>query len=204
MRCILSARYSPRHGSEIDHLVRQAQFLHDHQSSPKEVICSIAKILPVNRGGGLHTILAQKLLSLFQARDESLSIHSVHLSPLNEVSIHTLLTSHQCTTQVVHATKKIQRFSPIPLDKTRKPLSKNPVWNACIRNEGLSIDLMRENVDTFEHRQGRVRKSIPWSCREYHRDSTSWWIYPDEPNTQVLLTKKGEYIAVRRSRAGTQ
>ncbi len=184
----------------MDHLVRQAQFLHDHQSSPKEVICSIAKTLPVDRGGVFHETLARHLADLLSEKGVPLPpTRTPHLPSLSPRFIQAMLVSRlRCTHHPLSSSKGLKKKAPsIPLDTAGMPLSKNVVWNACVRQKELSVDLLRENPDRFEHRQRRMRKNIPWSCRDYHRGSDGWWIYPKLPNTRLLFTRNGHYLGAK-------
>ncbi len=195
-----SARYSARHGSEIDHLLRSAQFLVDHHASEQEVMCSMATILPVGRGGGFHTLLAEKISLLFSEKRVPLPpTPTPKRERMSSRLIQAILvTQHGCHTMQRFPLQKKRKAPSIPLDSSGIPVSNNDVWNACVRNQSLSADLIRENPDTFEHRQGRIRKKIPWSCRDYHRGEAGWWIYPDQVNTELLFTRNGQYIGVKR------
>lgn len=73
-------------------------------------------------------------------------------------------------------------------------VSMNPVWNACVSGQNLTLDLIRSNADTFVHRQGTISKEFAMTCRDYHRGDVSMWQHPDYPGLEIQLDDKGRLI----------
>ncbi len=87
------------------------------------------------------------------------------------------------------------------IDADGYPISSNPVWNACIRGQGLSMALILSNPDHVEDRYGAGR---PLTCRDYHIGDVNVWTHPDHkgmeftwiPETKKLTLPTG-FVAVR-------
>lgn len=73
-------------------------------------------------------------------------------------------------------------------------VTSNPVWNACVTGQNLTLDLIKSNEDTYLHRQGRISKEFAMTCRDYHRGEVSMWQHPDYPGLAVKLDSKGRLI----------
>lgn len=192
------ARTAPRRGSEIDHILAQARFLFGHRGTdelpdsrmspftPQEVhvICAFRRSLPLDRGAGFTEVLAHHLVSFFYfAHHEDILIallrHDFCLSPA-----HRPVSAPVRTALHVH------------FDIKKRVISKNPVWNACVRGENLSVDLIRMNADVFIHRQGRMIKKVPYTCRDYHPGPQNLWLYPDQPGLRIFVDKKARLLGI--------
>jgi len=75
-------------------------------------------------------------------------------------------------------------------------VSKNPVWNACIRGGYVLPGFIRMNPDRFLHRQGRVRKEIPLTCRDYRRGNPNVWRHPDFLSAEIFTRADGRFLGV--------
>ena len=73
-------------------------------------------------------------------------------------------------------------------------VSSNPVWNACVSGENLTLAFIKSNLDTYMHRQGSVEKLFPMTCRDYHRGVVSMWQHPDHPGLEIELDTKGRLV----------
>ncbi len=101
----------------------------------------------------------------------------------------------------------VKTAEPVAVRVNKKGIvvSTNPVWNACVTGNKVSLGLIRANQDTYQHRQGAIEKDIPMTCRDYHRGDLNVWLHPDFPNLELTLDGKGRlvsdlplgYIAVR-------
>lgn len=176
--------------NSIKVLSAQIAFVWEQSASmPREdremnLICLLRNMMPARRGAGFHRVLADQVTVIIQADDSDGILQS--------------LTSSQGCRKVLQpsaSTTVTRRMISVPIDIHRKALSKNPVWNACTRSQGLSIDLIRANADVFEHRQGRHIIHRPWTCRDYHRGAANEWLYPDIPHVRLLLDGHGVFIA---------
>lgn len=189
-----------RRGSEIVRWSNAALFLwHASQGLPdvargddgltdreRSAFCSLRRSIPNGRGGGFLSTLAQVTSSMLD-RD-------LHSADRFMIALTAPLDCLQ--TPVPSFSRESPNIVFLPVDAYGFPHSSNPVWNACVRGQGLSIDLIRSNHDTFLHRQGRIRLQIPWTCRDYHRGSLNIWLYPDVPGSQVLLDSRGRFVQI--------
>lgn len=181
------ARRAPRRASEVQHIVSSARFLLDSDptQSTQSVLCSVQRSLPFDRGGGFYETVAQNLVQLFPGESQE------------EVLI-SLLRHDRCASQssleVQHPRKRPKIL--IHFDDARRIVSSNPVWNACVRRDHLSHDLIQMNTDIFIHRQGSVLKKIPYTCRDYHRGSDNLWIYPDQPGLQIYIDNSARFLGI--------
>jgi hypothetical protein len=189
------ARHAPRRSGEIMRIEAAADFVWNHAVSHEEkrdlrmghlsagqkhLACSLAKILP-DRGGAFVHEVASHLTDHFGISDRT--------------AITRILTeAHGCPRPVADVSSPMSRITVIPLDAKGIPVSRNPVWNACVRGQGLSFDFIQSNTDRFEHRSGRLRVTRPWSCRDYHRGKLALWKYPDQPHTELLLDRRGKFL----------
>lgn len=73
-------------------------------------------------------------------------------------------------------------------------VSTNPVWNACVSGQDLTLDLIKSNEDTYVHRQGTISKEFAMTCRDYHRGDVSMWQHPDYPGLEIQLDTKGRLV----------
>ncbi len=73
-------------------------------------------------------------------------------------------------------------------------VSTNPVWNACVSGENLTLDLIKSNTDIYMHRQANVSKKFAMTCRDYHRGNVSMWQHPDYPDLEIQLDHKGRLV----------
>ena len=193
------AHTAPRRGSEVDHILAQARFLfghtdadgssethHTHSFTPEEahVVCALRRSLPSDRGAGFLQTLSMHLVPLF------------HSARSTDILI--ALTRHDtCTPERHQIVSQPVRFSlHIQFDSAKRVVSRNPVWNACIRSENLSVDLIRSNTDVFIHRQGRIVQKIPYTCRDYHRGPQNLWLYPDQPGLQIFVDSKARLLGI--------
>ncbi len=112
---------------------------------------------------------------------------------MDEKAIRIAMVKARCpspvSAEIVRAKPKLLRIDP-----QGSVISSNPVWNACIRSSYLSPALLRSNQDVYEHRQGRIRVRIPFSCRDYHRGDLRVWQFPDDPSVQLVLDKRGRLL----------
>lgn len=82
------------------------------------------------------------------------------------------------------------------VDQEGFAVSTNPVWNACVRGERVFVGFIHTNRDVYIHRQGRIRKEIPMTCRDYHRGNVSVWKHPDFLDAELYLDSKGKLLGV--------
>lgn len=82
----------------------------------------------------------------------------------------------------------------VHLDTKGVVVSTNPVWNACVSGQDLTLYLIKSNEDTFIHRQGTISKEFAMTCRDYHRGDVSMWQHPDYPGLEIQLDDKGRLI----------
>ncbi len=119
----------------------------------------------------------------------------MHLDP---AKVRVYLSAKATCTPVLPERLSVQRELLLSLGSTNIPVSSNPVWNACVRNQELSFDLIQSNVDRFVHRQGSHRKELPWTCRDYHRGRLDDWIYRTNGyDLHILLSRKGEFLGIQ-------
>lgn len=161
---------------------KREQRLHSGLSvGQKHLTCSLSLILP-DLGGAFVQEVATRILDRSGATDRA-------------AIVHLLTTGESCPRRMVEPAPAIApTLLIIPIDARGIPLSSNPVWNACVRRQGLSFDLIQSNTDRFEHRRGKVRITRPLSCRDYHRGSVAFWKYPDQPDLELLLDRRGKFL----------
>lgn len=192
------ARSAPRRAGELAHVLAQARFLAAMAQKESDnvvvgspfsvrelsLLCSLRRSLPSNRGAGFLQILSMHLVPFF---------HSARSS-----DILIALTRHDtCTLERQKLVSRPASFTlHIQFDRTKRVVSHNPVWNACVRSENLSVDLIRTNTDVFTHRQGRITKNIPYTCRDYHRGQQNLWLYPDQPGLQIFVDTKARLLGI--------
>ena len=187
------ARSAPRHGAEITRFVASADFalrtrLHRDHTSIDSFLCSVRRTLPLSRGAGFLHVYADRIAPLVAMDPAVVRID--------------LASGRRCvsTTVTAHERPLDDKAATLPLDTVGRPLSENPVWNACIRHEGLSADLLRDNRDVYVHRQRRIRVKIPLTCRDYHRGKDELWSYPDAPGAVLLLDARGRFVQLVQGR----
>lgn len=173
---------SVRRGSEIVRFAAAATFVHDRlysdASENAAYLCSIKNLLPENRGAGFLRLASERIAVI---------------TGLTRQSALFSLTSGSCDT--VRTALVVKRtFRPLRIDAKGRVVSKNPVWNACIRGEPLTAAIMRTNPDVHHHRQGRIIVKIPLSCRDYHRGELRVWRFPDDPSVELVLDKRGRLL----------
>ncbi len=192
------AHTAPRRAGELAHVLAQARFLATLKQKESDnvvvgslfsmrelsLLCSLRRSLPSNRGAGFLQTLSVRLVPLF------------HSARSTDILI--ALTRHDtCTSERQQIVSQPVRFSlHIQFDSAKRVVSRNPVWNACIRSENLSVDLIRSNTDVFIHRQGRIVQKIPYTCRDYHRGPQNLWLYPDQPGLQIFVDSKARLLGI--------
>jgi hypothetical protein len=124
----------------------------------KRLFCSMRKAIPEDSDAGVWQWTAQELAAL-TGLDASVSE-----ALLKDDSV--------CPQKIAAADKRIQllaRITLMPADETG-PLSRNPLWNACVRGEHVSWQELQSNPDRDE--DGRPR-----TCGHYHTQDS--WFHPD-------------------------
>ena len=176
------ARHSARQGSEVVRFMAAAHFLRDRvhpdPADLPELFCSLSRLLPEGRGAAFLTEVSTSLSLLLHMREQDIRI--------------SIIKAH-CTPTKVAQPVRFQ-LKPLRLDTQGRVLSSNPVWNACIRGESLSLSFLRSNLDVYIHRQRRVRVRIPLTCRDYHRGDVRVWRFPEDPSVELVLDKKGRLL----------
>lgn len=155
-----------------------------------EYICSMQKAQPANSTTSFTEWLGSYMANLM-GRDATQVI-----AALKDPAF--------CAPEAEAAVKTAEPVA-VRVNKKGIVVSTNPVWNACVTGNKVSLGLIRANQDTYQHRQGAIEKDIPMTCRDYHRGDVNVWLHPDFPNLELTLDGKGRlvsdlplgYIAVR-------
>lgn len=101
----------------------------------------------------------------------------------------------------LHRVAKAPPALPVPkgevlVDAEGRPLSRNPVWNLCVRGGDIPVGVLRRNTDTHAHRRGWVRLAVPKSCDDYRRGSPNVWSHPDFSDVQIYLSEDGRLLGI--------
>lgn len=174
---------SERRGSELERFIAAAEFSfersHASDTDRSEYFCALQRLLPQNRGGGFAYVVSQRLSTLLNLDTTSVSIALVRA----RCDIATPVTFSN------HSPPKHLR-----IDSIGRVVSRNPVWNSCIRGTLLTPAQLRSNPDVFVHRQRSISVRIPYSCRDYHRGEVRSWIFPDDPSIELVLDARGRLL----------
>lgn len=112
-----------------------------------------------------------------------------------ELIARALRDPHVCDapTPSIHVQKSDSALIAFPIDDTG-PVSRNALWNACVRSNNIPYELIKNNPD-------RDSKGLPRTCSDYHQENT--WYQPDlgisfywDKETHTLKLPQG-YIAVK-------
>ena len=166
-------------GEGIAKNARRRKVAGDFSLREKQKICSIQKIEMYND----PSVASWVALTLATALGRADS------SPVERA----LFDISFCKTETQRVVSSY-RPKEIRLSKSGVVISKNPVWNACISGERLDATMIRQNTDTYEHRNGKVRKRIPLTCRDYHRGRVEIWRHPDFSDIELTLDTKGRLV----------
>ncbi|MDD5055954.1 MAG: hypothetical protein PHZ00_06860 [Candidatus Peribacteraceae bacterium] len=199
----LRARERRRQGSEVMQVQSAARFLWSRSGMPQageggvfpvqaeQLICALRRSLPHDRGGEFASQISTILGDIV-----GLSAKDVRIA----LTDHTFCREKQAAGGVATEPLRI-----IHLDRSGTPISSNPVWNACIRGQGITAALIKSNTDKALYRSGHQRTEIPWSCRDYHKGPIDVWTHPDFPGLSIVLDDRGrlmsalpaDYLAVK-------
>lgn len=142
-------------------------------------MCSLQKALPTNADNTLIEWLAKEMASTM-GRDVA------------------IVTSVLKDATFCESRKSVSVFRKadviVHINSQGVVFSTNPVWNACVSGQNLTLELIRRNEDVYVHRQRLVSKNIAKSCRDYHRGDVSMWEHPDYPDLEIQLDAKGRLI----------
>lgn len=171
-----------RRGNETARIRMAAAFLwtntYENKGDVIGFLCSIGLLLPENRGAAFLDKVADDIGFIVGAEAKVMKIR--------------LLTG-SCKKADIEKKMPVQQKA-LFIDAKGAVLSRNSVWNACIRGLPLTADFMKTNPDIFLHRQGRIRVFRRLTCRDYHRGDLRVWTFPDDPSIKLVLDKRGRML----------
>ena len=146
-----------------------------------EYICSVQRGMKKNSKPGLQSYVAQQMANMM-GRDEDFIEEKLTNTSFCESTNMSIRPKKRAVKEVV---------LEFPVDDEGYPISSNPVWNACVRNEGITLALIKSNTDRDDPRDG----GTPKTCADYHTQSV--WRHPDlnmyfsfmRPYKQIILPK---------------